>query len=112
MSFLINNAYADVAGAAPSQAASPWPLLVTMGIVFLVMYVMTIRPQQKRQKQVQEMLEALSKGDEVVFAGGLMGKITRLSEDYVSVEVAAGLELKVQRSSIQAVLPKGTIKQA
>ncbi len=110
MSILFNSAWADTATAAPTGGGSPFPLLVTMGVVFVVMYFMSIRPQQKKQKEMQEMLGTLTKGDEVVFAGGLMGKISRLQDDYVVVEVATGLELKVQKNSIIANLPKGTLK--
>ena len=69
-----------------------------------------IRPQMKRQKEHKAMIEALSKGDEVVTAGGLLGKVAKLGDTYVSIEVATGVELQVQRSAVVQVLPKGTLK--
>ncbi len=106
---LIAEAHAD--GLAPAAGgASPWPFFVTMVLVFVFMYFIYIRPQQKRQKQLRQMLDALTQGDEVIFAGGLMGRVVRLVGDYALVEVAGGTQLKVQRQSIVATLPKGTLK--
>jgi len=79
-------------------------------LMFVVLYFVMIRPQMKRQKETKSMLEALSKGDEVVTQGGLIGKITKLGETYVSVEVANGVELQLQRVAVVQVLPKGTYK--
>ncbi|NNM51653.1 MAG: preprotein translocase subunit YajC [Pseudomonadales bacterium] len=110
MSFLISSAQAATDVPTGQAAGTPWPLLVTMAAVFIVMYFMSIRPQQKKQKQVQDMLQSLAKGDEVVFAGGLLGRVTKLSDEFLIIEVATGLELRVQRQSIQATLPKGTLK--
>jgi len=75
-----------------------------------VLYFIMIRPQMKRQKEHKAMVEALAKGDEVVTAGGVLGRVSKLGETYVHVEVATGIELQVQRSSIVQVLPKGTLK--
>lgn len=108
MSFFINDAYAD-AGAAAGQG-SPLFFYLMVGGMFLFMYFMVIRPQQKRQKELQALLGALQKGDEVVFAGGLIGRIMKLDDDFVVVELATGVEVKVQRASVMATLPKGTIK--
>ena len=79
-------------------------------LMFVVLYFVMIRPQMKRQKEAKAMIEALSKGDEVVTAGGVIGKITKLGESFAHIEVANGVELQVQRSSVVQVLPKGTYK--
>ena len=79
-------------------------------IMFVVLYFVMIRPQMKKQKETQAMLSALAKGDEVVTTGGLLGKISKLGDTFVSLEVAAGTELQVQRAAIIQVLPKGTLK--
>ena len=79
-------------------------------LMFVVLYFVMIRPQMKRQKEHKAMIEAVAKGDEVVIGGGLLGKISKLGETYVSVEVAANVEVQVQRTAIVQVLPKGTIK--
>lgn len=111
MSFLISDAYADTGVAAAQQGPSPMVTLVMMAGMFAVMYFLLIRPQQKRQKELQNLLGQLQKGDEVVFAAGLLGRITKLDEDYVCVEIKDGLEIKVQRAAITATLPKGTLKK-
>ena len=79
-------------------------------LIFVVMWFLLIRPQQKKAKEHRAMLGALQKGDEVVTAGGLIGKVTKLSEQYATVEIAPGVETPVQRSAISQLLPKGTIK--
>ena len=79
-------------------------------LMFVVLYFVMIRPQMKRQKEHRAMVDALAKGDEVVIGGGVLGKVAKLGETYLSVEVAAGVELQVQRTSVLQVLPKGTIK--
>jgi preprotein translocase subunit YajC len=75
-----------------------------------VLYFVMIRPQMKRQKEHKAMIEAVAKGDEVVIAGGLLGKVSKLGETFIHVEIATGVEVQVQRSSIVQVLPKGTVK--
>ena len=75
--------------------------------MFAVLYFLMIRPQMKRAKEHKAMVEALQKGDEVVTAGGLLGKITRVGDSYVSVEVASNVEIQVQRAAVQTVLPEG-----
>jgi preprotein translocase subunit YajC len=112
MSFFISEAVADTGsvGAPPGGAfGQSFPLIMVFGM-FAVMYFLIIRPQQKRQKELQSLLGALQKGDEVVFAGGLLGRISKLDDDYVVVEIKDGFEIKVQRASVTATLPKGTIK--
>lgn len=105
---LISSAFAQTAagGDAPSALMSFLPLVLMFGVLYLVM----IRPQMKRQKEHKAMVEALAKGDEVVTAGGLLGKVTKAGESYLSVEVADGVEVQIQRSAVNQVLPKGTVK--
>lgn len=81
-------------------------------LMFVVLYFFMIRPQSKRAKEHKAMLDALAKGDEVVAGGGMLGKVTKVSDAYVSLEIASNVEVQVQKSSIQLVLPKGTIKNA
>jgi len=80
-------------------------------VMFVVIWFVMIRPQMKRQKEVKTMLEALSKGDEVVTQGGVIGKISKLGETYAHIEVASGVELQIQRAAIVQVLPKGTVSK-
>ncbi len=105
---LISSAFAQTAagGDAPSALMSFLPLVLMFGVLYLVM----IRPQMKRQKEHKAMVEALAKGDEVVTAGGLLGKVTKAGESYLSVEVADGVEVQIQRTAVNQVLPKGTVK--
>ena len=81
-----------------------------IGAMFAVLYFLMIRPQMKRAKEHKTMVDALQKGDEVVTAGGLLGRISKLTDQYVGVEIASNVEIQVQRSAVQTVLPKGTIK--
>jgi len=101
-----------MATAAPaSQEPNPlYTLLMFVGL-FLFMYFLIIRPQRKRQKEHKELTNSLGKGDEVVMNSGMLGKITKLEDDYIVVEAANNVELKFQRAAVHAVLPKGTIKQ-
>jgi len=113
MNFLISEAWAEAPAAAgvPSQG-SPVVTLVMLGVLFAAFYFILIRPQAKRAKEHKAMVAAIAKGDEVVTMGGVLGRVTGLSDGYVTVEVAAGVEVKVQRNAIQSVLPKGTMKSA
>jgi preprotein translocase subunit YajC len=79
-------------------------------LMFVVLYFVMIRPQMKRQKEHKAMIEALAKGDEIATAGGLIGRISRLGDTYVGVELATGVEVQLQRNAIVQVLPKGTVK--
>ena len=99
------------AQAAPSQG-SPMSLLVMMVLFFGVFYFMAIRPQMKRAKEHRTLLSSLSKGDEVLTNGGIAGRIEDLGESFVSVEIATGVSIKVQKNAITAVLPKGSLKSA
>ena len=78
-------------------------------LMFVVLYFVMIRPQMKRQKEQKSMIEALAKGDEVVIAGGMLGRIAKLGDTYLNVEIANGVEIQVQRQSVVQVLPKGTV---
>ena len=108
----ISSAFAQTAPAAAaggdmqSTLMSMLPLL----LMFAVLYFVMIRPQMKKQKEHRAMIDALAKGDEVVTAGGFLGKVSKLGEAYVSVELATGVEVQMQRSAVVQVLPKGTIK--
>jgi preprotein translocase subunit YajC len=106
----ISTAFAQAAPAAAGGGAeSTFITLLPLVLMFVVLYFIMIRPQMKRQKEHKAMIEALAKGDEVVTAGGLLGKVSKLGDTYVSIEAGGG-ELMVQRTAIVQVLPKGTIK--
>ncbi|HEY2978492.1 MAG: preprotein translocase subunit YajC [Betaproteobacteria bacterium] len=105
----ISEAFAQTGGAAADGGSSLVGMLPLV-LMFVVLYFVMIRPQMKRQKESKAMIEALAKGDEVVTAGGVIGKITKLGESFAHIEVANGVELQVQRSSVVQVLPKGTYK--
>lgn len=105
----ISEAFAQAAPAAASTESSLLSLLPLV-LMFVVLYFIMIRPQMKRQKEHKAMIEALAKGDEVVIGGGVLGRVTKLGDSIVNVEVAGGVELQVQRPSIVQVLPKGTFK--
>ncbi len=87
----------------------PKPLLPLL-LMFAVLYFVMIRPQMKKQKEHRAMIEALAKGDEVVTAGGLLGKVSKIGDAYIGVELATGVEVQLQRNAVVQVLPKGTIK--
>ena len=78
--------------------------------MFVVLYFIMIRPQMKKQKEHKAMVDALAKGDEVVTAGGMLGKVAKIGETYISVELASGVEVQMQRSAVATVPPKGTVK--
>lgn len=107
MDFLISNAYAQGA-----QQADPFGFLLPMVIIFGAFYFLLIRPQQKKQKAHAELVKALSAGDEVMTAGGILGKITGVSEHYAVLHIAENTEIKIQKSSISQVVPKGTFDEA
>jgi preprotein translocase subunit YajC len=106
----ISEAFAQAAPAAQGGTESGLLSMLPLVLMFVVLYFVMIRPQMKRQKEHKAMIEALAKGDEIVTAGGVLGKVTRLGETFVHVEVASGVELQVQRSAVTQVLPKGTLK--
>ena len=84
--------------------------MLPLVLMFVVLYFVMIRPQMKKQKEHRSMIEALAKGDDLATAGGFLGRITKLGESYMSVEIANGVEIQLQRSAVVQVLPKGTIK--
>jgi preprotein translocase subunit YajC len=84
--------------------------LLPIVLMFVLLYFLMIRPQMKRAKETKQMIEALQKGDEVITAGGVVGRITKLGEAYLSLEIAPNLEISVQKAAVQVLLPKGTIK--
>ena len=86
--------------------------MLPLVLMFVVLYFVMIRPQMKRQKEHRAMIEAIVKGDEVATAGGILGKVTRLSEGYLHIEIASGVEVQIQRSAVVQVLPKGSVKYA
>ena len=103
----IANAYAD--GAVPAASAGIMDFIPLIGLA-VVFYFLVLRPQMKRGKEMKVMLAALQKGDEIVTTGGVMGRITKVGDSYISVEVAEGVNLNIQKSAIQSALPKGTLK--
>jgi preprotein translocase subunit YajC len=106
--FFISDAHAE---AAPAQAGGGTEMLIMIGIFFAIMYFMIIRPQQKRTKEHKSLMDSLSKGDEVVTTGGMMGKIKGVGNDIIRIELAENVVIKVQKHAIASVLPKGTLNQ-
>ncbi len=108
----ISNAFAQTAPAAATGGVQSMfgslGQLLPLVLMFVVLYFIMIRPQMKRQKEHKSMIEALAKGDEVVVAGGVIGRVAKMGESMLTVEVASGVELQVQRASVVQVLPKGT----
>jgi preprotein translocase subunit YajC len=102
----ISSAYAQAAPAAPGFDMN----IIFVIAMFALLYFFMIRPQMKRAKETKAMIEALQKGDEVVAAGGLVGRISKLGEQYITLEIAPNTEIVLQRSAVQVPLPKGTIK--
>ena len=108
----ISEAFAQ---AAPAATGGESPLsglagMLPLVLMFVVLYFVMIRPQMKRQKEAKAMIEALAKGDEVVTAGGMLARINKLEDAYLQVEIASGVEIRIQRTAVVQVLPKGTIK--
>ncbi len=109
----ISSAFAQTAPAAAAAGGDMQSSLMSMlplVLMFVVLYFVMIRPQMRKQKEHRTMIEALAKGDEIVTSGGLLGKVTKMGDSYLSLEVANGVELQVQRSAVVQVLPKGSIK--
>jgi len=106
MSFFINDALAAESAQEPNLLTGMLPLV----IIFILFWFLLIRPQTKRAKEHKQLVEALAKGDEVVTNGGLLGKITQVDESFISVEIASGVIIKIQRQAITSIVPKGTIK--
>ncbi len=112
--FLISDALAQTAPAAQPGAESMLTSIGFMVLIFVVFYFLLIRPQTKRQKEHKAMVDGLAKGDEVLTAGGIVGKITDLSDQYVTLQIASAgdkpIEISVQKMAVQTLLPKGTMK--
>jgi preprotein translocase subunit YajC len=109
MDWLIPSAWAQAAGGAQPNA---FMQLLPLILIFVVFYFLLIRPQAKRAKEHKAMVAALAVGDEVVTAGGILGKVTAAGEQFLTVELAEGVQVKVQRHTVTSVLPKGTLKSA
>ena len=101
----ISNAYAANAATAPD-----WTSFLPIVVIAVLFWIMLIRPQMKQAKDQRTMLEGLQKGDEVATAGGLVGKVSKVADSFVSIEIAAGTVVQVQKHAIQTLLPKGTLK--
>ena len=108
MGFFIDNAWAQAA----DGGGASWISMLPLVLIFVVFYFLLIRPQTKRQKEHRELVSKLGVGDEVVTAGGVLGKITAVKEQFVTIEVASGVELTVQKHTIGTLMPKGTVKAA
>ncbi len=104
---IISPAYAQ---AAAPQGGIDGSFMIMMVGMIIFMYFLVFRPQMKRQKEHKAMMEGLQKGDEVIAAGGMLGRITALADVYMTIEIAPGTEIRVQRASVVTLLPKGTIK--
>ncbi len=109
----ISSAFAQTAPAAAAGGGDMQSTLMSMLpllLMFAVLYFVMIRPQMKKQKEHRAMIDALAKGDEIVTAGGLLGKVSKIGDAYIGVELATGVEVQMQRQAVVQVLPKGTLK--
>jgi len=109
MSFFISDAMADAGAAAAQQPDPIASLLLPIGLVVLF-YFFLIRPQSKRQKEHKQMVNDLNKGEEILTSGGILGKITGVNDDFVTLEITKDVTIKIQKSAVQTIMPKGTIK--
>jgi preprotein translocase subunit YajC len=107
---LISQAFAQAApsGAGGMDIMSLLPLIA----MFVLLYFLLLRPQMKRAKEQKQMIASLQKGDEVITSGGTLGRVTKVSDNYISLEIASNVEVTVQKSAVQTLLPKGTLKSA
>ena len=109
----ISSAFAQTAPAAAAAGGDMQSSLMSMLpllLMFVVLYFVMIRPQMKKQKEHKTMIDALAKGDEIITAGGFLGKVSKLGDSFLSIEIANGVEVQMQRSAVIQVLPKGSIK--
>jgi preprotein translocase subunit YajC len=111
MDFLINSAYAQAAGGG-AGGPSLISTLALPALLLVVFYFLLIRPQSKRAKEQREMLSKVAAGDEIATTGGILGKVTEVGDQYLSVEIASGVTVKLQKFQVAQVLPKGTVKSA
>jgi preprotein translocase subunit YajC len=109
MSLLVGDAYAQAQG---GGALGPNGYTIVMVVFVVVLYFLMIRPQQKRMKEQQAMLSRLASGDEVVTSGGILGRIIEVNDTFVTLEIAEGVRIKVQKSQVAQLMPKGTLKSA
>lgn len=105
---MINVAHAEAAAAVPAQ--SPIPSFIMMAGMLVIFYFILWRPQAKQRKAHKELMEGLSKGDEVLIGGGMLGRVQKLDDNYAVLEIADGVNIKIQKSSVVSALPKGTLK--
>jgi preprotein translocase subunit YajC len=104
----ISSAYAQTAGSGPGGDTTQLILMVVGMIAF--MYFIVLRPQMKRQKEQRTMMEALQKGDEIITTGGMLGRVNKVTDAYIAIEIAPNTEVQIQKSAVQTLLPKGTLK--
>lgn len=109
MSFLISDAMAEAAQTTAGQPEASFAGFLPLIIIFILFYFLLIRPQAKRAKEHKQMVSALDKGDEVVTNGGVLGKAVEVGENFITLEVAEGVQIKVQRNAIASLMPKGTL---
>lgn len=109
LNFVISPAYADTATAAP-QSGGGFSLMLMTGVFILFMYFAVWRPQSKRAKEQRNLLNSLANGDEVITAGGILGKIAKINDNYVRLALSDNIEITIQKNSIAGALPKGTLK--
>ena len=107
---LISNAWAQAAPAASGDPTSGLMGMLPIILMFVVLWFLMIRPQMKRAKEHKAMVEAMQKGDEVLTNGGIAGRITKVGETYIAVEIADNVEISLQKNAVTAILPKGTLK--
>jgi preprotein translocase subunit YajC len=110
LSFFISDAHADVAATTPPPGAGNFSLFIMLAVFIVFMYLVVWRPQNKRAKEQRDLMSSLAKGDEVITAGGILGKITKVSEQYAVLALADNVEITIQKTSIISALPKGTLK--
>lgn len=111
MSFFISDAIA-ANGAAAQQGGDPVFSILFMVVIFGVFYFLLIRPQSKRMKEHKKLVESMAKGDEIVTNGGVLGKITHVGDNFLTIEIAKDTEIKVQRDAVASMMPKGTVKNS
>ncbi|MQY50580.1 preprotein translocase subunit YajC [Rhodocyclus tenuis] len=107
---LISSAYAQQAAAAATDPTGGLMQILPIVLMFIVLYFLMVRPQMKRAKEHKALVEALARGDEVVTQGGVAGRVAKVGEAYIALEVSEGVEIQVQKTAVQLVLPKGTLK--
>jgi preprotein translocase subunit YajC len=110
MSFFISSAFAESAGTTAAMPGGEYIQFLFLGGFVVIFYLMIWRPQARRAKEHKNLMSSLQKGDEVVTSGGIAGKINKVADDFVVIEVSPTVELKIQKGSITATLPKGTLK--